>query len=83
MALIRQHCPAHLVDLPHADRETDMDNDFSELNADDLAMASGGMKWDHNYQSKNVVDARGGYFTILGETITYDLNGKVTSVSQT
>ncbi len=60
-----------------------MDNEIRELNGDDLAAVSGGMKWDPNYESKNVIDARGGYFTILGETITYDLNGKVTSVSRT
>lgn len=60
-----------------------MNHEISELNVHDLAAVSGGMKWDHNYQSKDVIDARGGYFTILGETITYDLNGKVTSVSRT
>jgi hypothetical protein len=60
-----------------------MTNDTRELNLDELAAVSAGMKWDHNYTNKEVIDARGGYFTILGETITYDPSGKVTSVSRT
>jgi hypothetical protein len=60
-----------------------MDHEIRECDIDELAAVSGGMKWDHNYQSKDVIDARGGSFTILGMTITYDPSGKVTSVSHT
>lgn len=55
----------------------------TSLSDDNLAAVSGGMKWDHNYTNKEVIDARGGYFTILGCTITYDPSGKVTSVGRT
>jgi hypothetical protein len=54
-----------------------------ELRPEQLDRVAGGMKTDPNFNNPEVIDARGGYFTILGETITYDLNGKVTSVSQT
>jgi hypothetical protein len=39
------------------------------------------MKWDHNYVSKDAIDARGGQFTMLGVTVTLDVNGNVSSVS--
>ncbi len=54
-----------------------------ELAPEQLDHVTGGMKTDPNFNNPEVIDARGGYFTILGETITYDLNGKVTSVSRT
>jgi hypothetical protein len=60
-----------------------MSYDNRELNVEELAAVSAGMKWDHNYTNKEVIDARGGSFTMLGETITYDPSGKVTSVSRT
>ena len=54
-----------------------------ELSDVDLEKASGGMKYDHNYVSKNVIDARGGSLTVMGYTATYDLNGKMTRFSHT
>jgi hypothetical protein len=60
-----------------------MDIEICELNADEIAAVSGGMKWDHNYVSKNVIDARGGYITVWGLTFTFDVNGKMSSVSPT
>ena len=59
------------------------DSNAVELNAEQLTEAAGGMKWDHNYVSPNVIDARGGYTTIYGITFTYDINGKCSSVSFT
>jgi hypothetical protein len=42
---------------------------------------SGGFKYDPNYVSADVIDARGGQFQFLGLTFTVDLNGNITSVS--
>jgi hypothetical protein len=44
---------------------------------------AGGFKYDKNYVSNNVIDARGGSLTVMGYTATYDLNGKMTSFSHT
>ena len=54
-----------------------------ELSASDLDKVAGGMKYDKNYVSNNVIDARGGSITVMGYTATYDLNGKMTSFSHT
>ena len=51
-----------------------------DLSASDVAQISGGMKWDHNYVSKDVIDARGGSLTIYGVTMTFDVNGKCSSI---
>ncbi len=47
----------------------------------ELDQVSGGMKWDRNAESKDVIDARGGSFSFLGIIVTFDVNGKVSSVS--
>jgi len=53
--------------------------DIRELNDADLDLVSGSMKWDHNYVSKNVIDARGGdIYTPFG-TFTRDVNGAISS----
>lgn len=54
-----------------------------DLTKDELDLVGGGMKYDPNYVSKDVVDARGGQFTILGVTVSFDTTGKVTSVGRT
>jgi hypothetical protein len=54
-----------------------------QLSDSDLDQVFGGMKYDKNYVSKNVIDARGGSLTVMGYTATYDLNGKMTSFSHT
>lgn len=54
---------------------------IEQLELADLDEVSGGMKWDHNHVSPNVIDARGGSFTIFGSTVTYDEKGNVTSVT--
>jgi hypothetical protein len=51
-----------------------------ELTLDELDQVSGGMKWDRDYKSPNVIDARGGQLTFLGWQVTLDVNGKVSSV---
>jgi hypothetical protein len=62
-------------------RETDMDSGIRELTIDETGAVSGGMKYDHNYVSKDVIDARGGYLTVWGVTMTFDINGKCSSIS--
>lgn len=54
---------------------------IEQLEIADLEAVVGGMKWDRNHVSKDVIDARGGSFTIFGMTMTYDLKGNVTSVT--
>jgi hypothetical protein len=61
--------------------ETDMDSGIRELTIDETGAVSGGMKYDHNYVSKDVIDARGGYLTVWGVTMTFDINGKCSSIS--
>ena len=51
------------------------------LSDDELDAISGGMKWDKNYVSSEVIDARGGYLTWGGWTFTFDVNGKTSSVT--
>jgi hypothetical protein len=58
-----------------------MKDELHELNADELDSVYGGMKTDPNYVSKDVIDARGGYLTVWGVTFTYDVNGKMSSIS--
>jgi hypothetical protein len=58
-----------------------MEEAYQELNADELDTACGGMKADKNYVSNDVIDARGGFLTVWGVTLTYDVNGKVSSIS--
>jgi len=57
-------------------------NPAATLIEEQLNHACGGMKWDHNYQSKNVIDARGGDITILWWSFTFDVNGNVSSVTR-
>ena len=45
-----------------------MDTGIRELTIDESEAVSGGMKWDRNHVSKDVIDARGGYLTVWGIT---------------
>ena len=58
-----------------------MNDELRELSAQELDVSCGGMKTDPNYVSKNVIDARGGSLTVWGITFTYDVNGKISSIS--
>jgi len=51
-----------------------------ELSADQLEHVSGGMKWDHNHVSPNVIDARGGSLVVWGVQLTFDVKGKCSSI---
>jgi hypothetical protein len=53
----------------------------SMLSAEELDHVSGGFKTDPNYVSKDVIDARGGQAQLLCWTFTFDVNGKVSSIS--
>jgi hypothetical protein len=59
-----------------------MTNKIHELNVDELDAVCGGFKADANYVSKDVVDARGGSFSVLGLIVTFDTGGNMTSVSK-
>ena len=54
--------------------------DSRTLSGEELDQVSGGMKWDRNHVSPNVIDARGGQMSFFGFTWTFDINGKVSSV---
>jgi hypothetical protein len=58
-----------------------MENAIRELGVDELDAVSGGLKTDPNYVSKDVIDARGGQFTFLGLTFSFDGNGKLSDIS--
>jgi hypothetical protein len=53
----------------------------SELTSAERSLVSGGFKYDHNYVSPNVIDARGGDFQIGALNFTTDINGNISSVS--
>jgi hypothetical protein len=53
-----------------------------ELSREELDQVSGGMKYDRNHVSSNVIDARGGQFETWFGTITLDVNGKVSSITR-
>lgn len=57
-----------------------MDTGIRELTIDESEAVSGGMKWDRNHVSQDVIDARGGYLTVWGITMTFDINGKCSSI---
>jgi hypothetical protein len=59
-----------------------MNKDVRALRDNEIHAVSGGMKWDHNYVSKDVIDARGGQFYALGYTFTLDINGNVSSATK-
>jgi hypothetical protein len=50
-----------------------------ELSDADLDLVSGGMKWDRNHVSNDVIDARGGQIHTWLGTFTLDVHGKVSS----
>ena len=52
-----------------------------DLTSDELSRVIGGLKWDRNTENKDVIDARGGQATIGWLSVTFDINGKVSSLS--
>jgi len=54
----------------------------SELTATERSRVSGGMKWDPNYESPNVIDARGGYLDVGPWYVTFDINGNPSSAGE-
>lgn len=53
--------------------------DIRGLSDADLDAVSGGMKWDRNHVSKDVIDARGGQIETPIGTFTLDVNGVISS----
>ena len=60
-----------------------MQIDNRELNASELDAANGGMKWTPGTKNPDVIDARGGQFSILGITFTFDIKGNASSYGPT
>ena len=52
-----------------------------ELNTTDLDAVSGGMKWNPNTKNDDVIDARGGQLSLCGYSITFDINGHISSAT--
>ncbi|PWB66322.1 MAG: hypothetical protein C3F17_01720 [Bradyrhizobiaceae bacterium] len=50
-----------------------------QLSDAELDLVSGGMKWDRNHKSNDVIDARGGQVKTWFGTFTLDVNGKISS----
>jgi hypothetical protein len=53
----------------------------NELSMEQMAIAAGGMKWDRNHVSPNVIDARGGQFHVLFWDVTLDIKGNISSIT--
>ncbi len=49
------------------------------LSDSDIDQVSGGMKWDRNHKSPNVIDARGGQIETPIGTFTLDVKGCISS----
>ena len=67
--------------MPISSATVAADTDFREISDGELAEVTGGMKWDRNHRSPNVVDMRGGqrrigFFTVA----SYDINGRLSGV---
>ena len=58
-----------------------IEHPVSMLSEEELDHVSGGFKADPNHVSKDVIDARGGQAQLLCWTFTFDVNGKVSSIS--
>lgn len=52
-----------------------------KLSDGDLDLVNGGMKWTPGTKNADVVDARGGQVQVLFWNITFDVNGKVSSIT--
>jgi hypothetical protein len=52
------------------------------LSSQEINHVSGGMKWERGHVSPNVIDARGGQFTVFGWRISLDIKGKVSNVER-
>lgn len=57
-----------------------MHTENRELDTTALDAVSGGMKWTP-VKNPDVIDARGGQFSILGWTFTLDVGGHISSVT--
>ena len=51
----------------------------SELSTSELDLANGGMKWNRNTVNPDVIDARGGQISLFGYSVTFDINGHISS----
>lgn len=51
-----------------------------ELTAEQLDDVAGGMKWQRGAVNPDVIDARGGQLIVWGIQLTFDVNGKCSSI---
>ena len=51
----------------------------TELNTGELDLATGGMKWTPGTKNDDVIDARGGQISLFGYSVTFDINGHISS----
>ena len=52
----------------------------SERNTRELDAVNGGMKWTPGTKNPDVIDARGGQFSFLGLSMTFDVKGNLSSI---
>jgi hypothetical protein len=62
-------------------REEYVVSEPAELTESELASTIGGMKWNKNYRSPNVIDARGGSFEVCGVQFTMNVKGTISSIN--
>ena len=51
----------------------------AELNSVELDAVCGGMKWTRGTKNDDVIDARGGQISLFGYSVTFDINGHISS----
>ena len=51
----------------------------TELDTTDLDAVSGGFKWKPGTANSDVIDARGGQISLFGYSVTFDINGHISS----
>ena len=56
-----------------------MNTSSSELETSELDAVGGGMKWNRNTKNDDVIDARGGQISLFGYSVTFDINGHISS----
>ena len=57
-----------------------MQTETRELNISELDAVNGGMKWTPGTKNPDVIDARGGQFSFLGLSMTFDVKGNLSSI---
>ncbi len=56
-----------------------MHSENHELDTTELDAVSGGMKWTPGTRNPAVIDARGGQISLFGFSVTFDVQGRISS----